>query len=223
MAVPVHEPVHAVQGLLELLVRGGIAGAHEPLAAGAERIARHDRHMLLLQELLAEELVVHAGGRDVREGIEGAARLEGLEAKPVQSIHQQPAAAVVLREHFLHIALADRQRLDGGILRGRGRGHDRVLVDAHHALNDIRRTGRIPNAPAGHGVVFREAAQQDRALPDALRQRRHAHMREAIHQAVVDLVRDDQQVMLFRDASRSSAGPQGWQPRRWGCSDSQRR
>ena len=40
----------------------------------------------------------------------------------------------------------------------------RVLVNAHHALDDIRRAGGIANAPAGHGIVLGESAQQDGAL-----------------------------------------------------------
>ena len=87
-----------------LLVGGGVAAAHEALAAGAEGIAGHDGHVLFLQQVLGEGLIVHAGGGDVGEGVERAARLEGGQAEPVQPVHDQPAAAVVLGHHLLHVA-----------------------------------------------------------------------------------------------------------------------
>src|SRR5512135_2057299 len=107
LAVAAHELLHASQGLFDLLIGRGIAGTHKALAAGAEGVARHNSDMLLFKELLAEGLIVHAGGGDVGEGIEGAARLEGLEAEAVESRDHQAAAPVVFGNHALHMLLAD--------------------------------------------------------------------------------------------------------------------
>ena len=77
LPVPVHELFHAVQGFFDLAVFGCIAHARKPIAAGTEGIARHNGHMLFAQQFFGEGLIVHAGGADVGEGIERAARLEG--------------------------------------------------------------------------------------------------------------------------------------------------
>ena len=57
-----------------------------------------------------------------------------------------------------------QQGLERRLLRRGGGGHDRVLVDAHQPLIMLGRAGGIADAPAGHGIILGEAAQQQGAL-----------------------------------------------------------
>ena len=53
----------------------------------------------------------------------------------------------------------------------------------------------VPDAPAGHGVGFREAVQENRPLPRS-RERRDARMRPLVTESVVNLVGENIQIML---------------------------
>ena len=66
-----------------------------------------------------------------------------------------------------------------------------------HALDRFSRTAGISDAPAGHGIIFRETSQQDGAAADGLIQRRETDVLLIIYQPVVDFVRDDDQVVFF--------------------------
>ena len=79
-----------------------------------------------------------------REGVEGAPRLEGRQADPVQPVDEQPPATVVLGEHRLHVRLARLERLKRGVLGDRRRRHDPVLVDLDDRLEDLRRAHAYP-------------------------------------------------------------------------------
>src|SRR5215472_15471550 len=69
------EPAHALNGLLDLVLRGAIGGTHKPFARRAERAARHDGHMLLEEELFGEFIGAEAGAGDGGEGVERSVRL----------------------------------------------------------------------------------------------------------------------------------------------------
>ena len=90
------EPPDPLQRLLEPLVRGRVAHPDVPGARRAEGAAGHDRDPLLGQQPLGEGLVIEPGRADPREGVEGAARLEGVEPERVEPVDQQASAAVVL-------------------------------------------------------------------------------------------------------------------------------
>src|SRR3989304_4545955 len=139
--MPLHEPAHTLQGLLDFLIGRGV-GAADVIAVGAEGASGHYGDALLLEQAFGEALVVHTGGGDGGEGVgragglgggeggegvEGAAGLEGGQAELVEAGDDQPAAAVIFGHHSPHVFLAVFQRLDGRHL-GRGGGrHDRVL------------------------------------------------------------------------------------------------
>src|SRR5688572_18381082 len=110
--------------------------------------------MFLFEQFLAEGLIVHAGGPDVRKGIKSAAWLKSREAEAVESRHEQPAAAVIFHQHFLNIWLAAFQCFERGILRDGWRGHNAILVDAHETLDQVRRPAGVADAPARHGVIL---------------------------------------------------------------------
>src|SRR5690348_8517392 len=86
------EPRDPRHGLLEQLVRGRIAGSDVLRARRAERAARDHGDVLLLEEARRERLGIEAGRGDAREGIEGAKRLERLEAHRVEGVDDEPAA-----------------------------------------------------------------------------------------------------------------------------------
>ena len=76
-AVALHEPADPADRVLELLVRGRVAGPDVALPARPERRARDHRDPLLGQQSLGEGLRRQAGrGRHLGEGVERAARLE---------------------------------------------------------------------------------------------------------------------------------------------------
>src|SRR6187200_500032 len=87
-AIPAHEFFHAAQGLFYLLIRGRVTHAHKAAAAGTECIARYHGYMFLEQQFLGEGLIVHAGGLDVGERVERAARLERVQPETVESCDQ---------------------------------------------------------------------------------------------------------------------------------------
>ena len=106
------------------------------LAARAERRARNDCDTLLLEQPPGERLGCQGGRpRDLRKGVERAARLERRQADLVQPAHDQLAALVVLCHHLPDERLTALERLDRGRLAGRRRGHDDVLVNLAQAAD----------------------------------------------------------------------------------------
>ncbi len=55
-----------------------------------------------------------------------------------------------------------RQRHRGGVLDERGRAAARLLQHQEHRLDDVRRSGAVADAPAGHRVGLRQAVDQHR-------------------------------------------------------------
>ena len=72
-----HKAPYTFQSFLDLFVCGGIGAADKITPLSAEGIARYDRYMLLLKQSFSEGFIVHTAGLDIREGIEGSARLKG--------------------------------------------------------------------------------------------------------------------------------------------------
>ncbi len=71
-------------------------------------------------------------------------------------------------------------------------------MDLHHLLDDLGRRARVTDPPAGHRVGLGEAREVDGPLLHAGLVQDRA-MRRAIHEAVVDLVGVDEQVVLARE------------------------
>ena len=98
--------------------------------------------------------------------------------------------------HHLHVGLSMAQCLQRSLLGGGARTHDGILVHLKHGLQDEGRSSDIANAPAGHGIRFREAIQQNRTLLHT-RKRGNADMFRAVDQAAVDFVARNNQVVLY--------------------------
>ena len=109
-----------------------------------------------------------------------------------QTVHDHAPTAVVLPNHALHVGKVGfqpaLQRLHRGILPRRRRAHDRVLMHAHHHIQNLPRRAGIAHAPARHGKRLGKAIQRDRPLPHA-RNRRERDVRPAgIRQLGIDFV-----------------------------------
>ena len=87
------------------------------------------------------------------------------------------------------------------------------------ADEDVCRTERKSQPPPGHRVVLREAADDHGPVAHA-GQAAEGHVLAGVHQAVVDFVRDDQQIMPRGDARRFRPCIRRSGPRPWDCSGS---
>jgi hypothetical protein len=90
-----------------------------------------------LEEAEREIAAREAGGGDVREDIERAARAAALEAHVAERGDDEVAAAFVFAPHALDAVLPALEGLDGGVLAHDGSTEDRVLVDFHHGLDEV--------------------------------------------------------------------------------------
>ena len=98
---------------------------------------------------------------DIGEGVERAAWLEGRETEAVESRYEKSTAAVILRDHFLHVGVSAFQGFERGILCGGRRRHDGVLVNAHESLNDVGRSAGVA-LKSGNSYVEEMVAEYDR-------------------------------------------------------------
>ena len=156
--------------------------------------------MLLGEEPLGEGLLVETGRiPHIREAVEGAARLEAVQAHLVESPGHQDAPPVVFREHLLDEGLAGADGLHGGVLGRGGGAHDPVLVHLGDAGHDLRRRRDVADAPARHRVGLAEAADQHRPLAHPIEGAEGDVLVAAIDEAVVDLVGDDHEVVTLGD------------------------
>src|SRR5215213_9222750 len=117
-----HERFHTMQGFLDLAVFRGIADSGKAAAAGTKCVTGYHGHMFFDQQFLGKGLIVHARGLDVGERVERAARLKGAQTEAVESRDQKPAAAVIFRDHFLHVRIPALQGLERRILGSGRRG-----------------------------------------------------------------------------------------------------
>ena len=105
-------------------------------------------------------------------------------------------------ELFLHLACRSGtvlERLDRGVLADDAGAEHGVLVDAHHRVDQFRRSAGVADAEAGHRVGLGKAVQKDRALGHP-GQRRDADVFPLERQLGVNLVGDHQQVVPFGQA-----------------------
>src|SRR5206468_12515231 len=188
-----HEALDALQRLFEERDGRGVADADVAAAAFPEGGAGDDGDFLFVEKPLGELHVAEAGRTDGGEAVEGALRLERRQADLAQAGDRQAAPRVEFGDELPRVLLAVADRFEGGVLRGRWRGHDDVLMDLHHRLEDVGWRTDPADAPTGHRVGFRETAKEDSALLHA-RQRWEARVLDAVREAVVDLVRDDDEV-----------------------------
>ena len=145
-------------------------------AAGEERDAR------LVEQPVGELVGSERQLGDVREGVEGTARLDAANARDlVQRGHEVVAAPAELGHHRGDGVLRPLERCDARELGERRHARGRVHDQAHERIDELLRHGRVAHPPAGHGERLREAVEHERALehPGHRRDRRG-----------VDVVRD---------------------------------
>ncbi len=176
------------------------------MGVDAEGRAGHQREPLLFQQILAQAdraTLVHPGAQ-VGEGVEGAARPGRREAQLGERPEQPAPAAIELRAHGGDLGgLAQRRGERGqvGALGDRVGGAGHLGLQRDDRLDRRARPGREADAVAGHGEDLARAIQHDRALARGLAGADGAGVgRALVHQAPVDLVGEDPQVVLYGDA-----------------------
>ena len=189
------EAFDAVAGLDDLVVSGRETGADVAGAARAEGRAGDDGDFFLLKQADGELVFREAGGGDVGERVERAARQMAREAGGVEAAHDEVAAAVVLLAHAADVVPAVLQGFERAFLRDDGGAHHRILVDFHHRVDERRGAAGVADAPAGHRKGLREAVQEDRAFGHA-RQAGDAGVRALEGELGVDFVAEDEEVFL---------------------------
>src|SRR5688572_23374328 len=96
----VHEALHPVARLDNLIVSGRKTCAHVATAVFAKRGSRHDGDFFLLQQSYGKILLAQTTRRHVGESIKTSARQMTFEADFVEATHDQIAAAVILLAHL---------------------------------------------------------------------------------------------------------------------------
>ena len=189
---------HAFGGDLELFEAGGEAAAEVALAAGAEGTAGDAGDFFLLQQADGKFLGGEAGGTDAGEGVEGAAGEVAGEAHLVEGVDDEIAADAILVAHVGGVGFAVLDGFEGGLLADDAGAEHRVLVDAHHGLDEFGRTAGVADAEAGHGVSLGKAVQEDGAFGHA-GQRGDADMLALEGEFRIDLVGEDDEVVAADD------------------------
>ena len=101
--------------------------------------------------------------------------------------------SAVLLAHFHRVGLAVLDRFQGGFLADDAGAEHRILMDAHHGVNNSRRAAGVTDAKTGHGVGLGKTVQENRPLLHA-GERGDADVFAFKGQLGIDFVSDDQQV-----------------------------
>ena len=96
-----------------------------------------------------------------------------------------------------------------GILRGRIRAEDGVLMNLHHRVGERRRGAGVADAPAGHRERLRKAVQEDAALAHAGQRRDADVLRAVVGQLAVDFIGEHDEIVLDAEPRRSFPAPRG--------------
>ena len=102
---------------------------------------------------------------------------------------------IVSVAHHRDVLITVFESIHSRVLARRRRAHDGKLVDLRHLGNDLLRSARIAESPAGHGVALGKSVDQDRALAHA-GQRCDGHMLRTVGKFAVDLIRDNDDILL---------------------------
>ena len=158
--------------LFELLERRRVGDAE--VRALAEGGSVHDGDALRIQKLGDEILVVldHLARRRFpadraragRIDIERAFRLRALQMlRLAEHRHDEIAPLLERLAAHGHEVLRPVQRLDRSPLRDRAGARGLLALHHVHGLDELGRPGGVADAPAGHGVGFRDAVHGQRA------------------------------------------------------------
>ncbi|MCY1296504.1 hypothetical protein D9M70_458930 [compost metagenome] len=160
---------------------------HDGNAFGFEQLG--DEILVRLDDLARRRGLADQAGAG-RVDVEGAFRRRARNALGlVQHRDDQIAAAfedlLVLGDEVLRAV----QRLDGRPLRDRGGARGLLTLDHVHGLDELKRTGSVADAPAGHGIGLGDAVHRQRAVIKAgLDFDRGRELEVAIGQVLVHVV-----------------------------------
>src|SRR5450830_838986 len=202
----------------DVLARRGVGEAQVAFAERAEAGSGQAGDARVVEQVVSDLLGWAVEALDVGKDIEGSVwSAAGDAGDGVEPLDNDLAAGQELLSHGLHIILRAGQGLDPGNLGERGGAGRRVGDDLGHPFDELTRAGCIAKAPPGHGVGLGHAVRDDRAFLHP-GERRDGKVLTLEHQARVDLVRQDIEVVLLghlRDqlqvlARDDAAGGVGW-------------
>ena len=134
---------------------------------------------------------------DIGIDIERTLRLCVAHPDCVQSFANRSTSLVVGLTHFLNAILTTRHRGKSRVLADGGSRDCKGVVHLRHWFDQRTRSGKVANAPAGHGIRLRKPTKRDRALFHS-GQRGHGNNRViAKGQTGINLIRDDDQIVLL--------------------------
>ena len=171
----------------------------QPSPEAPEGAAGGDRHPLVQQEVLGPRRnVAVARVRDIHPEVEGACRLQVVDAACRQRLGRSTVVRAVVGRSGVHVRLLSLDRRQRRELVGHRDAADRRLLQAAHRRGQTGRGDQVAHSDAGHGIGLREREHAEHAGDAVARlgfERREADVRLAPGEALVDLVAEDPQVV----------------------------
>ncbi len=121
-----------------------------------------------------------------------------LQAHVVECFDNKIAAQTVLFAHEQSVGFTILYRFNGRLLADDAGAEHRILVDAHHRVDDLLGAAGIADAEARHGIGLGKSVQKDRALLH-FGQRSDADVFALECQLGIDFVGDNDEVMALND------------------------
>src|SRR6266481_2974660 len=88
-----------------------------------------------------------------------------LEPHLIEGPHDDVAPGAVLLAHFDGIRFTMLDGLEGGLLADDAGAEHRVLMNAHHRLDNRRLSAGVADTKSSHRVSLGKAVQENRPLP----------------------------------------------------------
>src|SRR5580765_7463668 len=146
---------NAVEGLFEMIARANQREAKIVFSVQAERRARNRRDASLLQQKFLNFFSGKAGVIDIHPRIKCAFRRMAAESGNLcQRLHEEIAAEFVFGDHGVYGIRGVAQSFDGGDLGKFGGAGEGVQNEKVHRIDDVNRSDRVTEPPAGHRKTF---------------------------------------------------------------------
>ena len=134
----------------------------------AKRGAGEQGYAGFLEDVIGQRFDGTAEGLDVGKGVEGAARHVAAHAGDVVEAGDEPVAAAAKDvAHGVGLVLRAEDGSQSGVLGKGGGAADRVYEQMAHPFGEGGGHDAIAEPPAGHGIGFGKAVDDDRALEHA--------------------------------------------------------
>src|SRR6266404_4533277 len=188
----------AVETLLDVLHRTGVAEAHVRIAAESD--AGNCRDFLFIQQLRTESGRVEAELGDIRQHIERAHRFHAGDTRNLREpIVHVCATFGERRDHLPDERLVALQSRKRAFLRKTGRVRSRMRLNGVDCGGDVLRCGDVAETPAGHPVRLADAIDGDCQVVNRASQGREADKLGAvIDDLLVNFVRQHEYVLFQR-------------------------